>query len=107
MSKGASLLLAVVAGLAVAAGAALALAAAPAGSAEQAREFHRLVGGLGLGPATELGRCEQAFDPRLSPGCSCDVGPVPGGVYFCPHHAGSGLPCPAELPAREGAHALP
>jgi hypothetical protein len=105
MSRGESLLLAAVVGLAFAAGAALALAASPVADEGRAGEFHGLVGGLGLGPALEPSRCEQAFDLRLRAGCSCDAGPVPGGVFFCPHHAGSGLPCPAELP--EGAHADP
>jgi hypothetical protein len=111
MSKGAWLLLALVGGLAVAAGVALAAAAAPTAGGPRAREFHGLVGGLGLGPALEPGECEQAFDPRLSPDCSCDGGPVPGGVFFCPHHACSVLPYPPGRPARErgrgGADALP
>lgn len=53
---------------------------------ERAREFHRLVGGLGYGPAVEFEPCAAGFDPRLCPVCSQDVGPVPGGVFFCPHH---------------------
>jgi hypothetical protein len=54
---------------------------------QEAREFQRLVGGLGFGPALDLRRCAFSFDPRLCPGCQEDLGPIPGGAYFCPHHA--------------------
>jgi hypothetical protein len=53
---------------------------------QRGAEFQRLVGGLGLGPAPEPSRCESAFDPRLGPVCTYDVGPVPAGMTFCPHH---------------------
>ena len=53
---------------------------------ERARSFHGLVGGLGFGPALDLGRCEFSFDPRLCEHCSSDTGIVPGGMMFCPHH---------------------
>jgi hypothetical protein len=55
--------------------------------AERAEEFQRLVGGLGFGPAVDLARCAFSFDPRLCSGCPQDLGPIPGGVYFCPQHA--------------------
>jgi hypothetical protein len=55
--------------------------------AEQARQFQRLVRGLGFGPALDLADCVAAFDPRLSPDCSQQDGPLPDGVYFCPQHA--------------------
>jgi len=54
------------------------------GRARRAEEFQRLVGGLGLGPATDLTRCAFRFDPRLCPGCPEDAGPVAGGSWFCP-----------------------
>ena len=57
------------------------------GQPAKVEEFQRLVRGLGFGPATDLSRCEFSFDPRLSGNCSQDLGPIPGGVYFCPHHA--------------------
>jgi hypothetical protein len=56
---------------------------------EPARSFHRLVGGLGFGPAVDLSRCEFSFDPRLCSACSQDDGPIPGGMFFCPYHASS------------------
>lgn len=52
----------------------------------RAAGFQQLVGGLGGGPATDLSRCESAFDPRLDAPCSLDAGPVPGGRFFCPYH---------------------
>src|SRR5712692_5945212 len=51
------------------------------------RAFQELVGGLGFGPALDLSQCEFSFDPRLCPACSRELGPIPGGGYFCPHHA--------------------
>ena len=56
----------------------------------RAAEFHTLVGGLGFGPAIDASICEFSFDPRLCPSCSFANGSIPGGVFFCPHHA-----CPA------------
>jgi hypothetical protein len=74
--------------LVIAAGAALDLASRPLpDNGRQAAEFHRLVGGLGFGPALDLERCEGSFDPRLCPACSNDGGPIPAGMVFCPHHA--------------------
>jgi hypothetical protein len=88
MSRAAALLFAGLLALTAAAGAALTVGARPPAREEQrAEEFQRLVGGLGFGPALDLERCAFAFDPRLDPGCSEDVGPVPGGGFFCPHHA--------------------
>jgi hypothetical protein len=58
------------------------------------REFQQLVGGLGFGPATDLASCPFAFDPRLCPDCARDLGPIPGGRYFCPHHAAAVLDYP-------------
>jgi len=90
MTTGPTRLFALIVGLAVAAGAMLIVGARPERQAmERARQFHGLVGGLGFGPAIDLGRCEFAFDPRLCPACTHDCGPVPGGMVFCPHHAGS------------------
>ncbi len=51
--------------------------------------FQRLVGGLGFGPAVDIGDCAFGFDPRLDGSCSLERGPIPGGGYFCPRHAGS------------------
>ena len=90
MSKASAVCLVLIAAVTTVAGAALALDARPrAGEQEQAHEFHRLVGGLGFGPAVDLERCEFSFDPRLCPACANDCGPIPGGIFFCPYHAGS------------------
>jgi hypothetical protein len=53
----------------------------------QAHEFQTLVGGLGFGPAVDLARCPNSFDPRLAHRCPADLGPIPGGGFFCPYHA--------------------
>jgi hypothetical protein len=77
---------------ALAAGAAAVLvreAGSDAGREARSAEFQRLVGGLGFGPTTHLSPCPFGFDPRLSPGCELDQGPIPGGRHFCPCHAGS------------------
>ena len=88
MSRAPAVVFALVLALTAAAGAVLALGArAPAGAERRAEEFHRLTGGLGFGPARDLAQCELSFDPRLCPACPDDVGPVPGGVFFCPYHA--------------------
>jgi hypothetical protein len=57
--------------------------------AERSAEFQRLVGGLGFGPAMDLTRCPNSFDPRLEDRCADDVGPLPGGARFCPLQGGS------------------
>jgi hypothetical protein len=69
----------------------------------RSEEFQRLVGGLGLGPAIDLSRCGFSFDPRLCPDCPLNHEPVPGGVYFCPHHACSILYYPRLGPSRSSA----
>jgi hypothetical protein len=89
-SKGPVILLTTVMSLATVAGVLLAVGAGPAHRRQaSAAEFQRLVGGLGFGPSVEFGRCPFSFDPRLGRCCAQDFGPVPGGAYFCPHHAGS------------------
>jgi hypothetical protein len=57
--------------------------------AARAEEFQRLVGGLGFGPAQDLSRCPNSFDPRLDDGCADDDGPIPGGARYCPLQGGS------------------
>lgn len=52
--------------------------------------FQALVGGLGLGAAVDLSRCAAQFDPRVQPPCPLRFGPVPGGSFLCPAHAGDG-----------------
>ena len=95
MSRAPTLLFLLLAALTAAAGAALALGARPpAGQDARAEEFQRLVGGLGFGPALDLARCPNAFDPRLCPHCPAEYGPLPGGGCFCPYHAGSPLDYP-------------
>jgi hypothetical protein len=87
MNRTPALLLMAILTLAVLAGLSLAWDAVPSGAEPRAEAFHRLVGGLGLGPALDLSACEGSFDPRLSSGCSLDCGPVAGGRCFCPYHA--------------------
>jgi hypothetical protein len=85
--------LAIILGLTCAAGAIVLLESADRHAGEGA-DFQRLVGGLGFGPALDLSRCANSFDPRLCPHCPGDTGPVPGGGRFCPEHAGSVLDYP-------------
>jgi hypothetical protein len=93
--KAPALLLSLVAALTAAAGLVLGLDGWPRARQEaRSREFQQLVGGLGFGPAADLSRCPFSFDPRLCPHCPQDHGPIPGGVYFCPHHACSVFPFP-------------
>lgn len=47
--------------------------------------FQQLVGGLGIGPATDWSRCAHTFDPRVSYECYYDAGPQPGGANLCPY----------------------
>jgi hypothetical protein len=89
MSRAPSLLACLLLVLAAAAGVSLVLGAGSPIAEQQAQEFHRLVGGLGFGPAVDLEQCSFSFDPRLCPACPNDVGPIPGGMFFCPQHAGS------------------
>ena len=51
-------------------------------------DFHRVVGGLGFGPALDGSDCPFGLDPRLDGACGLDGGPVPGGACFCPVHGG-------------------
>jgi hypothetical protein len=95
MSKAPRLLFTLLLALAAAAGTVLAVGGRrPAAREERAREFQRLVGGLGFGPALDLEQCASSFDPRLGPACPNDCGPVPGGTFFCPQHACSILDYP-------------
>jgi hypothetical protein len=80
--------------LAAAAGLALSAGGRSARHEARSREFQRLVGGLGFGPAADLSGCAFSFDPRLCPDCPQNYGPVAGGVYFCPHHGCSILSYP-------------
>ncbi|HZU34992.1 MAG TPA: hypothetical protein VFA18_03745 [Gemmataceae bacterium] len=57
------------------------------GQAAHGQEFQEIVGGLGFGPATDLSQDANNFDPRLSPRCTGDLGPLPAGGPFCPGHA--------------------
>jgi hypothetical protein len=66
--------------------AAVVCAARPAPRSD--RSFHALTGGLGLGAALDLSGCAAAFDPAIEPACSLRTGPVPGGGFLCPAHAG-------------------
>jgi hypothetical protein len=71
--------------------------------ADTARDFQRLVGGLGLGPDLAGIRCWCGFDPRVDSTCSADYGPIPGGVRFCPQHACSiFFYPPLPVPQRRG-----
>jgi hypothetical protein len=54
---------------------------------ERSRDFQRLVGGLGFGPALDVSRCTNSFDPRLCPHSPAEYWPLPGGGCFCPEHA--------------------
>ena len=56
------------------------------------REFQRLVGGLGMGPAITLHLCESSFDTRLAPNWRAAHQPLVCGEYFCPQHASSIFP---------------
>jgi hypothetical protein len=68
--------------------------------AEEAHDFQRLVRGLGFGPALDLSDCAASFDPRLSPNCPRQDGPIPGGMYYCPQHACSIYSYPPLRPHR-------
>jgi len=56
-----------------------------AARAARGAEFQRLVGGLGLGPATDLARCGRSFDARLAGDCAESLDTAPGGVVPCGH----------------------
>ena len=55
-------------------------------------QFQRLVGGLGMGPATTLAADESRFDPRVSATSTLDLAPVPGGGWLGGAEACSILP---------------
>lgn len=55
------------------------------GRASRGAEFQRLTGGLGLGPATDLARCERSFDARIGGACAEHADLVPGGALPCGH----------------------
>jgi hypothetical protein len=87
-------LLAAILTLTVAAGVIVLVESGDRGTAA-AREYQELVGGLGFGPAVDLSRCANSFDPRMCRHCPADFGPIPGGSPFCPQHACSVLYYPA------------
>jgi len=60
---------------------------ADAKRARREQSFQQLVRGVGLGPAVDMSGCEAAFDVRICPTCSHDIGPLPLGSIYCPHHA--------------------
>jgi hypothetical protein len=87
----------------VAAAAALTVAShAPADRQAHAEKFQRMLGGLGLGPAINLSGCPMCFDARVRFACNEDDGALPGGKFYCRHHALSVLYCPA-LPLKSAA----
>jgi hypothetical protein len=88
-------LLAAILTLTVAAGVIVLVESGDRGGAARAKEYQELVGGLGFGPAVDLSRCANSFDPRLCHHCPADFGPIPGGTPFCPQHACSVLYYPA------------
>jgi hypothetical protein len=98
VSRGPNLVLALIGILATAASIAIIHDAAPAEPSARARAFHRLVGGLGFGPAISLEPCAFSFDPRVCPACPYDCGPIPCGQVFCPYHAGALLDYPPLAP---------
>lgn len=96
MNRAEHLLLILILSITAVAAAVLAVDSRPsADEMRRSEEFQRLVGGLGFGPALDLGRCESAFDPRLCPECSNDYGPIAGGMVFCPYHASAVVDYPA------------
>lgn len=79
---------AVLGGAVLVAAAACVVVSSAHGDAERSArgaEFQRLFGGLGLGPATDLARCEPSFDARIGGACADRLEPVPGGVLPCGH----------------------
>jgi hypothetical protein len=83
-----ALLLAAALALALAAGILLLAAGASSARVAESETFQRLVGGIGLGPTTDLSRCGAEFDPRTGSACSLRHEPVACGSRFCPAHAG-------------------
>ena len=82
------LLLAAAVALPLAAGILLAAASPSPARVADAEAFQRLVGGVGLGPTTDLSRCGAEFDPRMGSACSLRHEPLPCASLFCPAHAG-------------------
>ena len=78
--------------LAVGAALSVAVSAHRGGGTGPGRDFQRLVGGLGFGPALDLSRCDFTFDPRVGNVCPGNLGPIPSGRVFCPEHACSIFP---------------
>jgi len=61
----------------------------------KAIEFQQMVGGLGLGPATNMSECPALFDPRIAVTCPYEYEPIPAGQnFFCSRHACSILSLP-------------
>ena len=70
------------------AGAAVAVASTASRGADaesRSRGFQDLVHGLGLGPATDLSRCEPDFDSRIGDTLVERTEPVPAGDAFSAH----------------------
>ena len=82
-----AILLAVALALPLAAGILLLAAGPSSARVADAEAFQRVVGGIGLGPTTDLSRCGAEFDPRTGRACSLRHEPVPCGSLFCPAHA--------------------
>tara|TARA_B100000949_G_C14212659_1_gene420930 strand:+ start:108 stop:425 length:318 start_codon:yes stop_codon:yes gene_type:complete len=85
--KSPSILAGIVIALAVAAMAAVSLDWVIGRPNPSSEEFQRLTGGLGMGPSLVFSRCKFNFDPRMNDACEEALWPIPGGIYFCSHHA--------------------
>jgi hypothetical protein len=53
---------------------------------DNARQFQRMAGGLGLGATVRPRWCFVNFDPRVER-CTCAEEPLPGGYCYCPEHS--------------------
>ena len=91
MSKGPRIYLAIVAILCVSTGVALFVEGYVWSEAdlEDARNFQRAVGGLGMGAVTSPKWCTINYDPRIEGVCTCLEWPIPGGYCYCPDHTTS------------------
>lgn len=56
--------------------------------------FQRASGGLGLGPAAGADWSFFAFDPRVENACEAELGPIPGGPCYVPHHGAAVVDLP-------------
>ncbi|MFO0902845.1 MAG: hypothetical protein U0939_07590 [Pirellulales bacterium] len=56
-------------------------------TADGARDLQRILGGLGLGSQRHLGRCSDAFDPRLGRSCPECTRRTLLGRAVCPVHS--------------------